>query len=959
MKTSTQLLTRIFNSWIELENELESIELNTEKGDLMEYFAKFYLEYFSSLYEINKVFMRHEIPEEIIDTLKLEATDRGVDGVYIRNDGKLVAYQVKFRTNREQPTYRELATFWTESEYADYRLIFSNANSLPIENVRRKKQMAVLGNDLDNLDSSFFEALSINFKGQQIPEKPLPTPFPYQTKIIDDVISSFEEYDRGKVIAACGIGKTLVSKWIHDAMGSNYTLFTAPSLSLIKQTIEEWTTKTKHPLTFLAVCSDESVLSNLHEDTNELGINEVNFPVTTDPEVIKDFLTKESQYPKVIFSTYHSVDAIMNALIKLEHEFSFDLALYDEAHRTAGTKDSRMFVYALEDRYIPVKKRLFLTATERNITQRVKNFAQESGVEIFSMDDKLKYGPTFSELNFGTAIEKKIIADYKIVVCAMAEDELLELAKENSYVQVDIGDGTSSTTIENLLKQIILAKAVKELGIKKIVSYHSRVDIASKFVSGSKNQLSLRDVFSQVAPSIKDSSLYLNHVNGGMSAGKRKQILSDFEKGEFGVISNAKCLTEGIDIPAIDAVYFADSKDSTVDIIQAVGRALRKKKNDDKTSYILLPVILPSKEQSFSGLKSDTFDTLHSVIQALRDQDHTLAQIIDEVNYSMAALGYSPKRGVINKKLQQKLVLFAPNKIQIENFETSLQFRIGEINKKDSKDTAKVIFTGAKGERKGSIKRVFTSMGDYNMDAYKSSLVIPTLSKFSSMQEQLSSSDIKINNNNVSHTYRLGAIEKSAKVFSITEIGKAIKEDNNIFEPIFKSQLLRYHIFNKETNEFLFPYRAWLKVIKETNRIRKLDFIYGLYPLKSTESSVIDNAIDQIIFLQNTYSAVEILNDDNKEKVLEILNKKFDIDIDYKDVWTSRGTSYNQFNYFVKHLLSFDNIFQMSPTEKHVIEMKPGAKINIETLLEESNELEELASKTKDVDLLRKKYITL
>ena len=949
-----------FACWADLEKKIEDISSTVEKGDTLELFAKFYLLIKKDFYEIKDVYMRKEIPEVIKKKLKLEETDHGVDGVYVRNDGKIVAYQVKFRSGRQSPTYSELATFWTESEHADYRLIITNALKLPVETERRKKQMAVLGSDLDNLDNEFFKEMQQMVEGHQPRKKTIPKPRDYQKEIIENVLRNFQDKDRGKVIAACGTGKTLISKWIHDEMKSQYTLFTAPSLSLIKQTIEEWTNKTDKPFTFLAVCSDQTVVTDITEDTMELNINEVNFPVTTDPDVILQFIKKPSKYPKVIFSTYQSVDAIMNALLKLDaKDFSFDLALYDESHRTAGTKESPMFIYALEDRFIPVKHRLFLTATERVITRRVKKFAEQAGIDVFSMDDPDKYGVTFAELNFGKAIEKGIIADYKVVVCAIDEEELFELAKQNYYVQIDIGDETNTTTMDNLLKQVILARAVQELGIKKVITYHSRVDIARKFIDGSSNQLPLRDVFTQSAPHIKDSQLYLGHVNGSMTSGKRKDILTTFEKSEYGIISNAKCLTEGIDVPAIDAVYFADPKDSTVDIIQAIGRALRKKQNETKTAFILIPVILPKDAKNFSGLKSETFETLHSVIQALRDQDQTLAQIIDEVNYQIATGHGGPRKGRVNTNLQKKVLVLAPNKLKISDFESSLQFRIGELNKQGSNEPPKVIFTGAKGERKSSIKRVFTSMGDYNMDAYKASLVLPTLEKFTSLNDIKAGTDLKINNNNVSHTFRLGAIDKvDTKNYKLTAIGKLIKEDPSTFEPIFQQQLLKYYIFSKETGEFLFPYRAWFQVMQQVKRIRKLDFIYGLYPLKDTNSTTIEKAINQIIYLQETYVDPEILSDDNKEKVLEILNKKFNIELAYKDVWTSRGTSYNQFNYFVKHLLTFKNIFQLG-NKKHVIEVIPGALVNINNLLQETSQIEEAALLKKDLQAVRELYVNI
>ncbi|MFL0475498.1 DEAD/DEAH box helicase family protein, partial [Priestia sp. 179-F W1.4 NHS] len=929
-----------------------------EKGTTFEYFVKYYFLLHKDLYSIENVYMRDEIPEkeEFKKLLKLEHKDHGVDGIIVRKDGKIIAYQAKFRSNRLSPTYRELATFWTESEYADFRLIIANSFELPPATERRKHQMVVLAETLDLLDELFFSNMRSLIEGKEPIQVKPPEPRDYQKLIIKDVINGFQNQDRGKLLAACGSGKTLVSKWINDSLKSKHTLFIAPSLSLIKQTLEEWTSKTVEPFTFLAVCSDQTVVNDLEDDKITLKVNEVNFPVTTDPKEVKDFLEAETELSKVIFSTYQSLDAITNAL--LNENFEFDLAIFDESHRTAGTKDSSMFVYALDDKFIPIKKRLFMTATERIVTPRIKKFAEQAGVEVFSMDDIEKYGKTFSELNFGTAIQKDIIADYKVIVCAMEENELYALAKENHYVQVDIEDETNSTTIDNLMKQIILAKAINELGIKKVISYHSKVDSAYKFVNGSNQQLSLNDVFSQTSPHIKDSELYFNHVNGSMSSGQRKKILSSFASSDYGLVSNAKCLTEGVDVPAVDAVYFADPKDSTIDIIQAVGRALRKKQGEQKTSYILIPVILPSNETGFSGLRTDLFDTLHSVVQALRNQDEQLAQVIDQVNYEIGTNKNSPSKGRINKGLQEKITVLAPNKLNIKDFESSIQFRIGEINKKADNTELKYKFGIKKGDRKGSIKRVFTSMGDYNMDAYMN-LVFPTLEKFSSETDVKLGSDLKFNNNNVSHTYRLGAIEKmSKKEYRLTPVGMELLANPSKAKAIFQQQLLKYHIVNAENGEVLFPYRAWFETMRKVPFLRKLEFIYCLYSLKDTRPETIELAIEQMLYLQETYINPEILSESNKEKVLEMLNKKFEIELDFKDVWSSRGTSYNQFNYFKKHLLNFDNVFQEGAI-KHVLEVIPGSQVNIHNLLHETKELEKIAYEQKDYELLRQLYISM
>lgn len=943
------LLKKKYKNWKELESFISQLESDQDKGDITEQFVKIYLELNKELYNVDKVYMRDEMPSDIISKLKLESIDHGVDGVILRKDGKTVAYQVKFRTNRVQPSYRELATFWTESEYADYRLIFANTKTLPAPTTNRKNQISILADTLDELDSLFFTNLAEYTEQKTLTPRVKKTPRNYQKKIIDDVHNGFHYEDRGKLIAACGIGKTLISKWIMEEMDSSTTLFVAPSLSLIKQTIEEWFEKTDEPFDFIAVCSDNSVVKGIKNEDDEMTLTptDANFPVTTDPFEIKTFISNTDKRKKVVFSTYQSIDAIANALIGI-NDFKFSLAIFDESHRTAGFKGSEMFTYALDDKFIPIKKRLFMTATEKIATPRIKKFAEDAGKKIFSMDDVTSYGPTLSELNFGQAIEQKIVADYKIVVCAMGEDELYKMTKNNSYVEIDVGDKIESTSMDNLMKQLILAKAINELNINKIISYHSTVKEAKSFIKGSESKLGLEDILTQASPHISDKELYLDHVNGQQKTSLRKEKLSNFEQSKYGIISNAKCLTEGIDVPAINAIYFADPKNATIDIIQAVGRALRKKADENKTAYILIPVIIPEEAHSFKGLRTDIFDTLHSVVQALRDQDDSLAEVIDEVNYQAAISG--PKRGLKNKGLEAKIQILASDKIKISEFQSSLQFRIGEVNKKGEFNESKLTYTGVKGERKSSIKRVFTSIGDYKMDAYRDNLVNPTLQKFPFEGATVANSDIKINNNNISHTERIGAIEKLPKSQSkITSIGKFLYRNPSMFDEIFSQQLLRFYIVNKHENKILFPYRAILKVLYSLDYLSKFEFTWCLYPLKDTSDESIKIVIEKIQQLRQTYKNLDILNDENKEKILTMLNEKFDIELDFKDVWSSRSTAYNQFNYFKKHLLQLDNII-IEGGEKLTIYTQPGSKTNILEVLERDSYIEKKAEAISDVN---------
>lgn len=951
-------LNKQFKSFSEFESYVEQISDTKLKGDCFELFGKYMFIIKSDTYQIipDKVYLRDEIPQLLKEKLKLELTDHGVDGAYVQFDGKIVAFQSKFRSHRTSPSYKELATFWTESEYADYRMIVANSYDLPVSTERRKNQMSILAGDLDELDEEFFEEFYNLLNQNPVEVHTTVTPREYQQDIIDAVLGEFETEDRGKLIAACGTGKTLMAKWIHDKIGSKNTLFVAPSIALIKQAIDEWKNNTDQKFIYLAVCSDQSVDTN-EEDICELKLNEVSFNVTTNPEEIEKFLLLESDLPKVIFSTYQSIDAVMNGLLNpgLQDIFAFDLALYDEAHRTAGAKNSKMFVYALKDEYIPVKKRLFLTATERNITKKVQKSAKDNGLEIYSMDDITIYGKTFSELNFGTAISQGIIADYRVVVCTINEEDYVDVLKYNN-VEIDIDGETKKVRTDMLVKKVILAKAIKELGIQKLVTYHSRVDIARRFTEDKSTDTSIRDVLNQIDPSKEYDNLYLNHVNGAMSAGMRKKVMDEFRDSEYGVLSNAKCLTEGIDVPVIDGVYFADPKYSSIDIVQAIGRALRKKPTEDKVAYILVPIIIPKDVTTFSGLNSDCFETLHEVLQALRDQDKSFADIIDEINYDLmqGTLGSGHRRKRAHESLEKKLIILPFNKLNINNFESSLTFRIAEVNK-DGITCGEIISSIGTRGCASDVKNVFTSISAYKVTAFRN-LVIPTLELYASERSIKTRAEIEKNNNNVSHTLRLGAIDEVSKNnFSITPLGEYLLDNPEKFISVYQNQIMSYWIINKKTKEFLFPYRAVFKILSRVKKIRKFDFIWCIYTLENTKPETIENAIKNIFFLQETYPYPEKLNQNNKQKVLDVLNVKFDLNIGFNDLWSSRGKVYNQFNYIVKDLLIFENIFELG-AEKHTLQVKSGGISYIHSLLRETGKIEELATNGEEVTLLRDYY---
>ena len=952
MKKINPTLLKNYPSFSEWEADVEKLSDTNEKGDAMELLVYFYLKNNPQYYNIREIYMEDEIPEDIRQKLKLEIKDNGVDGVIIRNDGKTIAYQVKFRSGHGIPTATELSTFWAESEYADMRLICANCSKLPKVADKKKNQMSILLDRFVELEAEFFDEFLNFLKGDETSPIKIKKASPdgdysYQQELIDQIVKGLSENDRGKFIAACGIGKTLISMWVHETMGANTVLFVVPSLALIKQTLDSWVHNCNIPFNFLCVCSDSTV-ANLEEDTINMLSSEVDFPVTTNPNDIQNFLSLNDD-KKIIFSTYNSLDAISYALI--DTDYCFDLGIFDESHRTAGTKDSSMFVKGMENECIPIKKRLFMTATERLVSPRIKSNIEKSGYVVFSMDDVSKYGPTLATLNFGQAIEKGIICDYKIVVCTITESDIEELVDGRKIITTELGESSSSANVEVLLKELLIAKVINELDVKKVISYHAYVKNAKAFVEGSSNLHAVGDIIDDI--NNDNIHTYTSHVNGTMSAGQRKEILSTFANSERGLISNAKCLTEGVDVPVIDAVYFVDPKNSMIDIVQAVGRALRKSDSKDNDySYIVIPIVIPNDASLFNQIDADKFNTLHNVIQAMRSQDSSLADIIDQINLSAAtgSLGGSGKGS-------SKILVLPYSKVSIEDFDNALTLRIAEVNKNPTDISGPSIWTETTPKaRKSQMKRMFVSIGDYTLEAFKDNLIMPTLEKYTNPEAEIEGADLKINHNNVSHTARMGLIEKNGKKYKLTPLGKQLLADDSLYTSISKEQLLKYYNINKIDDSILFPYRTILKIFLEFEYVTRFEFLYCIYPLRNTSDETIQEAIDRIKYLRETYPNIDILSETNKEKVLNMLNTKYDVQFGFKDIWTSRTTTYNQFNYFKKHLGAFEDIFITSGREnKEKISINPDMRSSIQELLDLTKEIEKPA-KNNDLDTLKEMY---
>jgi superfamily II DNA or RNA helicase len=887
-------MTSTFKAWSEIEDEISRLATTTEKGKAFEKFCSYYFAVHRKRFQISEVYFPsvdgRPFPKSIRQHLQLSTQDTGVDGIFVDELGRYTAIQVKFRTDASQLTYRDLATFWADSERADFRLVFTNCDSVtPVRN-RRRGHLEITRSDLITLSPAVVSGFRIEIPSLIESEANKKKPFPYQEVALSNILKGFENQDRGKLIAACGIGKTLISLWVHEELKSKTTIFVAPSLYLIRQTIAEWTDQASTKFNFIAVCSDPSVVP-------EAGIEPLatsfDVPTTTDESQIQKFLRAKISANKVIFATYQSFDVLCAAAAKTS-SFAPDLMILDESHRTAGVNVENGFRLCLSDKHLKVRKRLFMTATERVFSARLKQQLRDEDRQVFSMDDVATYGPRFHKLSFSEAIKQKIISDYKIVVAVLRPSDIRDVIERHSLVidKRESDDPTIRRT-EKVVHSALVRRVMHELRVRKMISYHATVRDAKEFASlieGSKM--------------ITGDQILGASVDGSMSASLRRSTVSDFESSEFGLLSNARCLTEGIDVPKIDAVFFASPKQSLVDIVQALGRALRLDRNSpEKIAYVVIPVLLESEEINVADSK---FDQLFNVIQALRDQDDGVADQIDQLNLRIATGG-----GRVTPPTFIQPML--PGILDIEKFEEQLTIRIAEVNRNTSGQHRSAGALGA-GERTSAVTRRLKTIADYTPEKLQESLIDPTIKRFRSSGQVLKRAQIHVNNNNIGHTQRLGLITASSRSnFVLTELGDMYRRRKVRFVDLFRNQVMIYRD-PAFSDHAVFPYRIFLEFLLRKESLGYWDFLFGPYLIDPANS--IDGEIQLAIERCNRVSTIapnpEIAGERAKKEIFEKLRESIDAAITFNELWTDRTTAANQFRYFSRHLSLFGDVLEVS-----------------------------------------------
>ena len=475
--------------------------------------------------------------------------DCGIDLVFKDKNEKTWAVQAKCYSANYEITKSDVDKFLSESNRKgiNHRLLIVTTDRIGANarQVLDGQEKSVIRYHLSHFESAAvdypdsIERLSVGKR------KPPPEPRPHQIEAIDNVISGFQTAGRGQLVMACGTGKTFVCLWVKERLKAKRTLVLVPSLGLLCQILNDWTFAAREQFDALCVCSDQTV--NRREEDQAISlVSELPFPVSNDVAKIASFLKHDSD--QVIFSTYQSSPLIAEAQ-KNHHAPRFDLVIADEAHRCAGKSDT-VFGTVLDDGQIKSERRLFATATPRVYKTGLKKAAEEFGAEVVDMNDEKNFGKRFHTLSFGEAIERNLLTDYRVLIVGVDNERIKEWIEKRLLVATDTG---LTTDARSLAAQIGLLKAIKDWDLRRLISFHGRVKRAKEF-SEDIIQVCKWLNGDHYNPS---KNLWAEYVSGEMPTIARRQKLkrlANVGKGEIGLLSNARCLSEGVDVPALDGV---------------------------------------------------------------------------------------------------------------------------------------------------------------------------------------------------------------------------------------------------------------------------------------------------------------------------------------------------------------------------------------------------------------------
>ena len=616
-----------------------------EKGDRFEDFTQCYLqvepEYSSKLKHVWRI---EEVPQAVAKALRLPSTDKGIDLVAQTHEGEYWAIQCKYRQNTDQQlTHTDISTFTSLTFQAckgfSFALVCSTTERVT-SLYRDEERIGFCALDVwQELDREFFTKVRNKLTDKVTKLEPR-KPRPHQIEAVKDGVEHFvkDKSARGKLIMPCGTGKSLTAWFLSQALKSKRIVIAVPSLSLVKQTLKVWLRESvanNIDVEWICVCSDETA-GRADQDDVVVQRQDIAVPCLTSTDKIADWLKIKHKGLTVVFTTYQSGNVLATAARKAK--FVFDLGIMDEAHKTVGDED-KQFSILLHDHNVEIAKRVFMTATER----RYKG----SSDKVLSMDNMEVYGDTFHQLSFKQAMECQppILCDYNIITIGVSRQEIKDLIQKNVFVRPTTGKWDEELEADMLAAMVALRKAMKEHPIKHAVSFHGSIQRAEIFQAHN-------DTFTKQFPEFGNLETF--HVSGQTPTGTRSNIIKNFAEAERSLVTNARCLTEGVDVPGIDCVLFADPRKSTVDIVQAVGRALRPSEGK-KLGYVILPILHDTDATSEQLIESGAFEEVLSTLRALAANDDRIIEYFRGISQGRNPSGSSRVSFEMDERIAERI----------------------------------------------------------------------------------------------------------------------------------------------------------------------------------------------------------------------------------------------------------------------------------------------------------------
>jgi predicted helicase len=594
---------------------------------------------------------------------ELDARDTGIDLVAkTQGTNEFHAIQCKLYAEDYKLQKSDIDSFFTASgkKTFTHRIIVSTCQqwSEHAEDALRDQQPPVSKIGLMDLENSQIDWERYRPKKTVVIKKGK-TARPHQTNALAATLRGFETVDRGKLIMACGTGKTFTSLKIAEAQAGKgkRVLFLVPSLSLLSQTLTEWTQESIIPLHSFAVCSDSDVGKKRKRDDDivQTFIHELRYPATTEPGRLAAEMAKrhDNSHMSVVFSTYHSIDVISKA--QKQHGLpAFDLIICDEAHRTTGAtfddEDESSFVKVHDADFIKASKRLYMTATPRIYGDSAKATAERDNVALCSMDDKELYGEELFVITFSEAVKRGLLVDYKVIVLSVEETHI------NRRLQGLLKDENNQLKVDDAAKIVGCWKALSKQGLvndltddhdpmKRAVAFCQVIEISKGTKTHKVSSKNIAKMFKSVVEAYQETedsetaatlACEAEHVDGSMNASEKEEKLA-WLKAEpppdtCHILSNVRCLSEGVDVPALDAVLFLTPRNSQVDVVQSVGRVMRNAPGK-KRGYVILPVVIPAGVEPHEALNDNkTYAVVWQVLQALRSHDDRFDAMINKLD---------------------------------------------------------------------------------------------------------------------------------------------------------------------------------------------------------------------------------------------------------------------------------------------------------------------------------------